>query len=399
MGAVAGVGRMRASGGVRGTLRALRRAAWVAPLALVLSCADMPTAPRPLVAVSGQILDRDGGPVTSARVWFYAADSLPGFQDYATFVITDAAGRFSLSLPSAPFGVSLEPSSESGYPFVRLPVWTPRPGASTLDYRYSGFRVQGNITGPDGQPVSDSYAYIAPVRGLGTASSHAFGGHYSLLVPSGTYYMDVGPSHYYGNVGLPTKTFATLDVTADTTIDVSLSGAKIDLTITLAGTLPLSGAYVVASAPDLRAAAATDISGTVTLYLPPALYSIDIDPDTPGVVDPEVFYRTIQADQPLSIDIPSVRWTGVFRRLADGSPIVHAWMEVEESGPYSLHRASLQTGASGEFQFYVRPGIPYDFRAVIPAGPVISSQLLVPARSVASIADSTFDLYVDVPTP
>ena len=49
----------------------LAPALWVLPLALVISCSDMPNAPKKMVHVQGTILDKAGQPMFAVSVYFF----------------------------------------------------------------------------------------------------------------------------------------------------------------------------------------------------------------------------------------------------------------------------------------------------------------------------------------
>lgn len=393
MGDAAACARREGSAGARRLLRT----AWAVPLALSLSCADMPTAPRALVSVSGTILDRDGAALAGIRLFFQPADSLPGFARYGVSAFTDAAGRYTTSLPAATYSVGIEPPPLGGYPIVWIPSWTASLGAATLDYRYQGVRVSGTVTGPDGQPLGDVEATLQSTTAALAVEEGPVVGRYSLLAPAGAYVLFVGPRHYFNDVGVPDFRIPLPPLTADTTVDVSLTGYKVDMTATVNGTIPLANAVVFAWSPDASTTARSTLNGTVTLYLPSASYSVEIEPETGNVVAPDAFYLIVRGNQSATVDVPSVHWSGTLRRAADGSAIGNAEVDIRESARYSAAGAYDRTDATGHFEFWVRPSRPYDLLTDLPASSGYSYVRL--ANGVFSAADSTFDLYVDEPAP
>ena len=96
-------------------------------------------------------------------------------------------------------------------------------------------------------------------------------------------------------------------------------------------------------------------------------------------------------DASMPIDFPATRWDVTLRRTSDSSPLPFTLIYASEIG--SNRSASTRSDLSGAFRLFVRPNVGYDLRI----GSFYSNAITIP--NVSSTADSTFDLYVDIPAP
>jgi hypothetical protein len=129
------------------------------------------------------------------------------------------------------------------------------------------------------------------------------------------------------------------------------------------------------------------------LYLPSGGYSfIAYSPDG-SIVGPEDGYWSISGDASIPIDFPGTRWDVTLRRTADNAALPFTSIRAVEIG--SNRSASATSDLLGKCRMFVRPDLGYDLH-------VISSISGIPifvVPNVSSTADSTFDLFVDLPVP
>jgi len=376
--------------------RALRLLPILALSTAVLSCSDMPTAPKAPkapVIVSGVISDRDGGLLPGVYVAFRNIDIPPGQPNLPPiYSNTNAAGAFQVKLAEGHYEVLVQPPYNSGIPAATIPSLEVKGAETTFNYRFLGTRLSGNITGPGGSLLQDSQVWASSYSGNAYATSSSVNGHYSLLLPPGTYNLQVTSGYYSG--GLPNLYFDATISTADTTMDFALTGNEMTVKVTLRGTAPLVAANVSAQAQGegIYANSQTDLGGIAKLYLPSSTYTITVGPPYPSIVGPIINTVSISGDTPLSVDFSGVEWHGTLRRTADNAPLPFAWVSAREHGSSNRYASSF-TDASGAFNLIVLPSVLYDFRVSYPA--LSTNPYVVP--NVSSVADSIFDVLINAP--
>jgi hypothetical protein len=365
-------------------------------LSSVVSCSDMPTAPKipPAppgdVNVEGVIRDRDGPVLANTTLTFRhfpvsASQPSPAFR-----AATDLNGAFRIALAQGPYDVRISPDYESGLPPVTIPKFEVK-GGSRLDYRYSGTRVAGDVTGPGGASLSDATIYAISTE-VGV-SVRAVNGHYSMLLPPGEY-------DFYSDSGLYESGIPSIEVEAnisasDTLIHFALTGHVVTVTATLGAGTPLPNVQIYAESNPIgvRAVAHSRLDGTATLYLPSGGYSFNAYSYESGIVGPETGYWSISGDASIPVDFPGTRWDVTLRRTSDGAALPFASIIADEIGTF--RHASTSSDIYGKFRLFVQPNAGYDLQIGSPN--FGASTIVVP--NVSSTADSTFDLYVDVPVP
>jgi hypothetical protein len=143
----------------------------------------------------------------------------------------------------------------------------------------------------------------------------------------------------------------------------------------------------------VRAVAHSRLDGTATLYLPSGGYSFNAYSYESGIVGPETGYWSISGDASIPVDFPGTRWDVTLRRTSDGAALPFASIIADEIGTF--RHASTSSDIYGKFRLFVQPNAGYDLQIGSPN--FGASTIVVP--NVSSTADSTFDLYVDVPVP
>jgi len=368
-----------------------RRAAGLAFVVLFAglpSCSEIPTAPRVAsVTVSGRITDRDGPPIANMFVTFRPAAPTPGIPSY-TYALTGTDGRYTLKLMQGAYRMTVDPGYGAGYPSASVEGIKIGASDATVDYRYTGVRVSGSVTGLNGGSLSGASVTAYGDNAYATAQTTA--GHYSILVPAGPYemYADGGGSP----AGLPQIGTGRVSVLSDTTIDFALTGFAMTATMSYTGGAPLIGAYLEAFGDEVSANAVTGLDGIATVYLPAGGYTIRAIPYPRNIVGPRSLSLSVQADDNVTFDFSGVRWDMTVRDAADGSPLVGARAVLRQVG--GTEAALDDTDALGRSSFLVRPGVGYDLE-VQWVGGTFYHVATVP--NLFSAADTTFDISVSDP--
>ena len=366
---------------------------YLLPLALILSCSDLPTVPRAgSVTVSGRITDRDGPPLEGVYVRLQLETPVSGVPFYHS-IQTDADGRYTLKVPEGIYRVQLEPYYAGGYPAVEMRNVKIGPSGATIDHRYTGVRVSGSIVGLNSSPLSGASIGVSGTSGgqYVSASDQSIGGHYSLLIPAGLYEV-FAQSESYDN-GLPRIRSGQVPVLSDTTIDFALTGFAVRVTASLPAGAPMIGGFVSASSGLVDAAVRTGLDGAGTLYLPAGNYAIRAHPPTPSIVGPQTVTRLIQADDTVDFAFSGVRWDLTIRRASDGSPLDGVSATVHDTG--RNEQASATTNPFGTASCLVRPGTIYDLTIFSWEGGYYEANFY----NLSSAADTTFEFSVSTPFP
>ena len=358
----------------------------------VLSCSDAPTAPRPqasvgTVTVKGSITDRDGPALVNFIVAFRPFQAAPNQPTPWVTAITDVNGSFQVALAPGLYKAHIGPSDQSLFD-VSIPKFEVGAAGSRFDYRYSGTRVTGEVTGPDGSLLVEALVTVAAKADGEYVDLRAVGGHYSILLPPGEYDLYGASGTAYS--GIP-STEVEADISAsDTLINLALTGHVLTGMVTLGGSAPLANVrvYAQSDASRVQAFAKSGLDGSAVLYLPSGGYSLTAFPPD-GVIGPETAHVSISGDASIPIDFPGTRWNVTLRRTAYGSAVPSASILAREIG--SNRSASTSADLFGKFQLFVRPNVAYDL--------LVGSPPFITIPNLSSTADSTFDLFVDVPTP
>lgn len=368
-------------------------AALVVISAGVVSCSDMPTAPLAKVTVLGALTDRDGAAVVHAYVYFEAPHTPSHSGDYYS-AQTDGNGSFQVEMPEGIYEVSIDPGFRSGLPRATIPKFKVSRNGDGFQYRYTGTKVSGELTGPGGAALDGASvtAYSSSLNG-GYISGFSVAGHYSILVPPGDYEIYAGSSAIDG---LPRFEVEAAISSVDTVISFALTGRQVTVTTTLGGSTALAGAAVsvISDALGVRASTTTRVDGTGILYLPDGNYSYTVYPPDRAIVGPESGSWPISADAAIAVSFPATRWDITLRRSADNGVISLASVYVVES---ESHRdAGGVTDVLGRVPLIVRPNVPYDFQIQLQSS---KTPKFFTIPNVSSTADSTFDLFVNAPVP
>lgn len=380
-------------------MRRLLFPAAIAILSGVLSCSDMPTAPivapapPGTITVEGTITDRDGPPLGNTLLAFRLLPLSPNQPNFGLTAFTNASGVFQIALAPGAYDVQIQPGYQSGLPDVRGLKLEVKAGGSRFDYRYSGTRVAGDVTGPGGALLADAYITAVSTSEQIYVSVTTVGGHYSMLLPHGEYELYAEAAIY--NSGIPSLEFEADIAASDTLIHFALTGNVVTATATLGGSTPLPNVLVEAQsdAIGVRARAVTRLDGTAVLYLPSGGYSFTTYTPDGSIVGPETGYWSISGDASIPIEFPGTRWDVTLRRTADGSALPFASIYAREIG--ANHYARTSGDLFGKFRLFVRPDLGYDLQI----GSSISGVPTFIIPNLSSTADSTFDIFVDAPVP
>lgn len=362
---------------------------WILPallattIVLALSCTRMPTAPRVPVLAEGRITGPADESVEGAYLYFYSSEVGALRFMVAT---TDSLGRYAVELFTGTYTVSIYPPAD-----YATPSYEARVAFSTsdrrYDYRFQGVRVAGRVLGPTGAPI-DSGQVLAfnHDQRYGSVRAALTNGAYSLLLPLGNYEFRARDANYRS--GLPGRFFASVPISADTTIDIELGGIAVSGLVSGPDGLPMANVRVRA---DWMSQVYTAGDGRYLLYVPPGTYRIWFQPWSafyifPRVTDP----LPIDAPTTVDCDLRGVEWTGTVRRAGTGEPLAGIMLSVRQAGDAVSRSASASSASAGEFRFILESDRSYDLNAYSPD----VSRWVPILQGVAAIADTTFEIFI-----
>ena len=370
-------------------MRTLRLAFVPVVLLCMASCSgDMPVVPRANMEVTGVIRERDGAPLSGAYIYFLVdpQPSEPPFYHLRTQTGPD--GTFRGEVPEGHYRVAISPRGSDGLPEIEVP-FTVSESSNHFEFRYSGVLVSGTGTGPGGTPVGGfSVNAYRTDGGYEYISTRATGSTYQILLRPGPY--DFGAYAGSSAPGLPRLSFSVNVPDQDTTIHVDFGGHEVRVQVSLFGN-GVPGAYVSAYKPGVGNDVETNLEGEAVFYLPSGTYELQALAPTTGITGPEVRTVEIQGETTVPIDLSGIRWTGTVRRSSDQMPVPHAAVYVQEIATNRYGRTS--TDASGRFEMIVRPGLSHNLWVQPTSGGNFT------VNGIASSADTTFDIPINVPVP
>lgn len=351
-----------------------------------VSCADMPLAPRAVVHVEGQVVDRDGASVPNVVIRFTPLQPLPESSKKPLPpwvdppVRTDSEGMFRVDLAEGDYKAELYPPSNQGLPYLSVKPLTISPVSSKPVIRFTGTYLYGHVTGPDGTELANVRAQAyGPYP---NSASYAGPSPFRLLLSPGVYHLEVDAGYA---IGLPTLDTTVVISDRDDSLAIALTGHLVSVHVTTSQSTPLPGSFVEASVAGYYAyvTASTDLNGDARMYMRSGGYTITVDPQIPGMI-PWGFFAVIQGDASLSYDLTPVRWSGTVRSRVDQSPIPFA--EISLNGTDAS--GYLTSSFDGTFEALVRPAAPYEAQGWAPGFRSLPT-------FVTLSADSSFDLYLD----
>ena len=351
-----------ALGGFRRLARAL---ALLAAGVLLASCSDLPAKPLPLVTAAGTVLDREGSPLGGFRLDFIPTGLKPHEPVPAApqsgRAYTDGAGAFSVTLYTGDYDVFLEPIFPGEYGGalvhgVRISAARPR-----FDYRFAGVRLGGEIRGPGGVPLTGARVRAYQLGGdYDSRSAESADGRYAMVMPPGVW--DIFAIPPYSLEGLPTLGLGLVQVGADTTIDISLTGEAVTATVTGQSALPVSGAQVSLSATSADCSGTTVSDGTALLHVPAGDYHGYLRPPSgQSYIATRSFPVSVTGPMALALDLWGVVWTGQVTYTGSGLLAAGAPVSASSMSSYSSY-AYATTGAAGTFHLVLVPGNVYALR-------------------------------------
>jgi hypothetical protein len=374
----------------------MRRLALAAALALlaagVISCGNMPTAPKAMVHLMGTVTDRNGAPIQAVYLDFLEVgpypQPLPLYYPRtpgAIFVhaVTDLNGRYAADIPPGKYWLWIIAPSSTAYAPILVDKEV-RAGDTRYDYRFRHVRLAIRPTLSGGQSPGDTYAsartddYV-----IGSNARHA-GDELEMFVPPGAYHVSVGA--WGAGFGYPNQNF-DVRVAADTTIDVAFGGSPVTAHLTGPGGSALPG-YVYANSEASQASAETDANGTAVLYLPNGGYSMGAQAKDETIQSREIPYVPITGVASVDFNLDGTHWSGTLRRNSDGAPLAGVALTVRSIGTEG-ERAYGETDPNGAFHFVVRPNWGHTI--------AVESGYWGFFDDVVAGADSTFDLVIPDP--
>jgi hypothetical protein len=357
-------------------------------LALSLSCSNrMPEKPLVLVQVAGSVREREtalAGAMVTADSW-----GRGGRRE----AITDTSGAFSMELAEGDYEIFIEPPQWSGLDPVHLRSVPVRRKSPRIDYVYTGIRVRGTILSPTGAPLDSGTVSFDGLLFHEYAYGRVRNGQFSLLIPRADEYR-VHVSSWVP--GLPSRTVGSITIAADTTMELHVDAVLMSGTTWGPEGSGLEGVTIAAESPDFYSGTTSKLGGAYQFWVAEGGCRFRIfPPSNMRYILPRVT-PFVPITGPLSLDfsLAGTRWTGFVRSSVDSGAIAGAAVSVQLAGDYYQRSAVDTTGADGRFEVILETGKEYDLLIYVPAlhrGPEM--------RGLFATADTTLNLYVDVPAP
>lgn len=382
----------------------LLRALPLVSVALAMSCADLPVAPKAPKAVihmEGVIRDRDGGAMSGVRVIFRIPKPFvggvvldPRADPDRIEGLTDSDGAYAIDVPENAYSVGIYPRYESGYAPALVDEVTASKASGRFDFTFPWLRLAIRPLLQGGEPATSVSVTIFPWRLFGYPEDYAFyvfpqvrGNEVEMFLPPGWPYTVTtsvtGGTHGY----MPNRQRITLDT--DSLLEVNLGGNVVDAQVVGQNAAPMPGASIYVHGPEGSAQAMTDVAGTARFYLPSAGYVVDIGAPTENISWRHFPYVSVTSSTSLVFDLSGTKWTGKVVRQGTNEPLADFEVHAQAIGGYGY--AHQVTDASGSFDLIVRSEWGHDLYVTQ------GSTLYAIVRNVLAGADSTFDIAVDQP--
>lgn len=252
--------------------------------------------------ISGVITDAATSQgLVNAYVSAYAADGSWGGVAFA-----DASGRYTLYLPAASYRLSFSASNhvtewfENASSISGATPAMPTPSGTTIDVSLDPYvALSGSVTNSRTlQPVAGALVTVYTAAGTWAGATNAdAAGHFSFLLPSGTYKLFSSATDYvwewFDNASLMSSATPIVLASGGATVDVSLEPvSRISGVVTNAKTGgPVNGAQVLVTETSTHAEFSflTSVDGSYTATLPAGTYRVSF----PGAVQTMYSYRNL----------------------------------------------------------------------------------------------------------
>lgn len=279
---------------------------------------------------------------------------------------TDARGEAEISFWSWPRGYRAEAVYDGTT--GRNGLFSPADGDVVDVVIESTVYVAGTVTGVDGKPVPDGFVHYDDGNGLSGMVRTADDGSYRIAIPYGA----MGEFQVWASYDVYTGDKVTVDVQADSIVNLNVSGSTSETDMTISGTVVdeadrrLSGAVVTIKWGDDKAntrTTGTDSEGNYKFTVPVGTYYLTAEWTSPdGVVyetNAERAVHLVDADVDSAHLAVMVRYgTDIIVRDADGQPVDKA--AVTWNGASS---GSAVTGEDGMVHGAKLPAGGYTFTA------------------------------------
>ena len=345
----------------------------------------MPNAPLNTVHVLGSVREREQG-VSGVQV--EARGRAWNLHGEAGRAVTDSSGNFTMDLAEGEYEVVVDPPSSTGLDFdyfnILITKKSPR-----IDYVYGGVRIQGTVFSPTGA-IADS-GYVSFATGSEGAYRAFHSGHYSLLLPrAASYETWVGawaPGYFSRSLG---KTV----IASDTTIDLHLNGYSMSGMALGPDGLGLGGVFILGEGPTFYSRTVSESGGNYQLWVaePGARFRMFPPSNMPNVMPRSTSFIYISGSLTRDLSLVGTRWNGIVRSSADSAAIASVRVEADFIGNAYQAAAVDSTKMDGHFELVLEPGREYDLL-------IVRENASRRIYGLIAGADSTFDIYLDVPTP
>jgi len=334
-----------------------------------------------MLHVLGSIRNRDGAGLSGVRVAVFGS----GFGTESAYVTTDTTGVFELDLTEGKYSVYINPPRDLGLGDVTVDDVSVTRKSARIDYRYTGFQIQGTVLAPTGASVDSGFVSFYSARDDYRVLQRLQNGAFSVLVPrSGPYRMTA----FSQDRSIP-PALQTLDVTGDTTLVIQIEGIPVTGTLFGPDGAGIQGATI--QAPGSGSYAESEAGGRYRLWVRDGGYRFLVSPPDgmTFILSRITRFLTVSGPTSLDVSLAGTRWSGFVRLATDSSVVPSAAVSAALVADYYNRSAVNVTGNDGAFQLILESGKEYDLSVKTPP----PSQPLV-IRDLVAVADSTFDIFI-----
>ncbi len=279
-------------------------------------------------------------------------------------------------------------------------------GLAEAESKVVDFTLSGTVYAPDGvTPVPGTLVQIEPLPTKQYATETDGTGHYEILLPPNTYYIDATPP-IESNYGPAFVDNVVVD--ANKIVDIILTDAGPGGDFMLAGTVfapdgqtPVSGVLMeaaISGAPPAKSTSQTDVTGYFSMFLPAGTYDLSATPPPTTGLDPVIIQAilveadviqnvTLAASQPADFKV-----SGTVYAPDGATPVAGVNVHLDDEGPPVKFFADTVTDANGYYELFAPAGV-YSVDAV-PApesgfGPAFADNVIVETDIVLDLILTT----------
>ncbi len=326
-------------------------------------------------AITGTVRDKRNNKIKNVDIDVY--DACTGERLATAHDNTDANGNYSVVVPAGTWTFNYDPPACVALESVRSPgTIVDRSRSFGTEQLKDAVAVSGIVHGPDGLPLADAKLKFYDVTAAGAprqATTHdrtAADGSFSVLVPTGTYDVNVEPP-----AGQPILVGHLNSVAVGGPMSLGLvtlaAGQFVSGHVTAPGGAPVLNVNVnvvdaLTRVSQRIAHDGTDAAGNFTIVLAPGTYDVEYDaPDCTGLAPGSQPSVTVAATTTLPA-MPLVTGARIQGTVFDDSARVVSGVDLDfypAGSATKIYTPNDQTAADGTFNLLVPPGS-YDLKYV-----------------------------------